>query len=453
MKQKNTTRILNGSIWDALILFAVPIAFSNILQILFNAADQAVVGQFAGGVALAAVGANNPVVSLFVNAFSSCSIGANALIARKIGEKNTKAVNTIVHTSITFAAITGFCLLLIAQLVAGGLLTLLGTPEVALPFAIVYLRIYALAFPFALVFNFGAAILRSTGDTLRPMLALIVAGVVNVILNLILVVGFHMGVAGVAIATVISNMISCMAVLWFLYQEKGMLQLRASRLGIEKGSLIQVLMIGGPAALQSAVFNVANICIQSGINSLGPDTVAGSAIVSNMESMAYQIVNSFCQAATTFCGQNYGAGQKERCKRIVRTALCEAILFSAIYDFSMVLFRYQVISIFTTEPGVVEAAVIKILGLILLQYMISLYEIPAACLRSMGKSLVPALLTIIGCVAFRVIWILTIFRLWHTFRVLIAVYPASWIVTATLTWGYYFYVRKELFGTKEGNLL
>lgn len=448
MKDKSKNRILNGPIWNAMIWFAIPIALSSLLQQLFNAADQAVVGQFAGKEALAAVGANTPVVALFVNVFSSCSVGANALIARRIGEDQTKEVNRIVHTAITFAFSAGIVLMALGLFVAPAFLAMLGTPTEVLRQAALYFRIYAIAFPFVLIFNFGAAILRSIGDTRRPMIALIIAGIVNVILNLILVMVFHMGVAGVAIATTISNMISCTAVVFFLYKEEGFLQLRFSRLGIEKQMLSQIVQIGGPASLQSAVFSIANICIQSGINSLGAATVAGSAIISNMETIAYQIVNSFNQAATTFCGQNYGASQMDRCRKVVRIALLEAICGAAIYDFLMLLLRYQVIGIFTTDPQVLKAALIKLSELIALQYMVSFYEIPSACLRSMGKSLMPALLTIVGCVAFRVIWLVTVFRMYPTFKALILVYPASWVVTASLIWIYYFTVRNQLYGVK-----
>lgn len=445
--RNNNPQILQGPIWNALILFALPIMFSSMLQQLFNAADQVVVGRFSGGVALAAVGANTTLVSLFVNVFSSSSIGANALIAIRIGEGRKEAINRIVHTAITFALIAGIILSCLAQVLAGRLLTLMGTPAEVLPGAITYLRIYAISFPFALVFNFGAAILRSTGDTKRPMIALVVAGVINLTLNMILVIVFSLGVAGVAIATAISNIVSCTAVLTFLHKEKGELHLSAKRLQIDRESLIQILQIGGPAALQSAVFNFANTCIQSGVNSLGAYAVAGSAVGANFETMGYFVVNSFCQAATTFCGQNFGAAQMERCKKIVKIALFETIVATAIYDWSIVLFRYRVISLFTNEPGVIEQAARRMLVVLSVHFLIALYEICGACLRSMGKSLVPALLTIIGCVGFRLCWLILLFPHFHTMEGLMLVYPASWVVTSALTWGYYFKVRRELFGS------
>ena len=446
MNKKDQSHILEGSLWDAIILFALPIAFSSLMQQLFNAADQAVVGRFAGGAALAAVGANTPVVSLFVNVFSSCSIGANALIARRIGEGNHQTINKIVHTAILFSLLAGIGLLILGQGIAGPLLILLGTPKEILPLGVVYLRIYSLAFPFALVFNFGAAILRSTGDTRRPMIALVVAGFINVILNLILVIGFHMSVAGVAIATVVSNVVSCMMVVYYLYKESGELQLRLSRLGIHGESLIQILQIGGPASIQTAVFCVANVCIQSGINSLGADVVAGSAIVNNFESLGFLVVNSFCQAATTFCGQNFGAGQKDRCKKVIRLSLAEAVICAAIYDYVVVFGRNIIISCFSTEPGVMQAATTKIMVVMTLHFLIALYEITSASLRSMGKSMIPALLTIVGSVAFRVFWLLCIFPMFRRFDLLVAVYPASWVLTSTLVCGYYFLVRRELLG-------
>ncbi len=446
-KKEKKNNILQGTIWNALIFFALPIMFSSILQQLFNAADQVVVGRFSGGIALAAVGANTTLVSLFVNVFSSSSIGANALIAMRIGEGRIDTINRIVHTAITFALIAGIILSGLAQFLAGRLLTLMGTPSEVLPGAIMYLRIYAISFPFALVFNFGAAILRSTGDTKRPMIALVIAGVINLILNMILVIVFSLGVAGVAIATAISNVVSCTAVLVFLYKEEGELHLSAKRLQIHKESLVQILKIGGPAALQSAVFNIANTCIQSGVNSLGADAVAGSAVGGNFETMGYFVVNSFCQAATTFCGQNFGAAHMERCKKIVKIALLETMVATAIYDMCVVLLRYPVISMFTDEPGVIEQAAKRILVVMTVHFLISLYEICGACLRSMGKSLIPALLTIIGCVGFRLCWLMFLFPHFHTMEGLMLVYPASWVLTSSLTWAYYFKVRRELFGS------
>ena len=444
--RSNKNNILEGNLWKGLVLFALPIALSSLLQQLFNAADQAVVGRFAGGVALAAVGANTTVVSLFVNVFSSCSIGANALIARKIGEGNLKVINGIVHTAMTFALVCGIALSLLCQLLAGPLLSLIGTPADVLPGAVLYLRIYAFGFPFALLYNFGAAILRSTGDTKRPMIALIIAGVINVILNLILVVGFKMSVAGVAIATTISNLVSCFAVIWFLYREQGELQLRVSRFHINKNNLLQILQIGAPASLQSGVFSVANVCIQSGINSLGSAVVAGVSVVSNFEHISYFITNSFCQAATTYCGQNYGANQKKRCRQVMYIAIAEAFLFGAIFDWTIILCRYSLISIFTTETAVVEAAVAKMLVIMILHYTICFYEVPCAALRSVGKSLGPALLTIVGCVAFRVCWLFTVFKAFPNLKALMAVYPASWAFTTVLVWIYYLKVRKQVFG-------
>ena len=446
MKKKYS--ILEGSLWDALIIFAIPIALSSLLQQLFNAADQAVVGQFAGSEALAAVGANTPVVNLLVNVFSSMSIGANALIARRIGEGHRESINRVVHTSVTFAGAAGLGLMVLGLVSARGLLVLIGTPENVLPMAVTYLRIYCLAFPFVLLYNFGAAILRSIGDTKRPMIALISAGIINVILNLIFVLGLKMGVAGVACATAVSNVISAAAVIYFLVKEQGDLHLSARSLGIDGASLLQILQIGGPAAIQSAVFSVANVCLQSGINSLGSDAIAGSVAASNFEYISFFVTNSFCQAATTFCGQNYGAGQLDRCKRIIRITLGETLIAAAAFDLLCVLARKPLIAFFTADPNVAHYAYERLYIVVGVHFLIALYEIIGASLRSMGYSLGPALLTIIGSVAFRVLWLLTVFEAYPDFKVLMLVYPASWILTAALTWIYYFKVRGRLFGEK-----
>ena len=445
MNQKLNNQILEGNIATAAILFALPIALSSVLQQLFNAADQAVVGRFAGSLALAAVGANTPVVSLLVNVFSAVSIGSNALIARKIGENKRETINRIVHTSITFAGIAGICLMCIGMLVAGPLLTLIGTPENVLDMAVVYLRIYALGFPFSLLFNFGAAILRSVGDTRRPMIALSLAGVLNVILNLVFVIGLGMGVSGVACATSISNLASATTVLIFLRKQEGELHFDPRKLGIDSDCLRQVLQIGAPAGLQSAVFSVANVCIQSGINSLGSDAIAGSVAANNFDYFSYFICSAFSQTATTFCGQNYGARQMDRCKKVLRTVMLESMCFTFAFDMICILNRHFFISFFTTDPAVAEYAYQRILLVVGPHCMICLYEVLGAAIRSMGESLAPALLTILGCVAFRVAWLLTVFRLFGSFTSLMIVYPASWVVTAALMWGYYLRKRNRIY--------
>lgn len=437
--------ILSGPIWSSILLFSLPIALSSLLQQLFNAADQVVVGRFAGSLALAAVGANTPLISLCVNVFSAASVGSNAMIARRIGEGNKESINKIVHTSIAFALLAGVILAALIQVVAMGLESLIGTPADVAPTAALYLRIYALGFPFALLYNFGSAILRSIGDTKRPTLALISAGVINVILNLIFVIFFHMGVLGVACATSISNVFSSLTVLRILSKEDSDLRFSFRKLRIDKTSLMEVLRIGAPASMQGATFSISNVCIQSGINSLGSAAIAGTVIALNFDFISFFITSSFNQAAITFCSQNYGAGNYDRVKRIIRTTLLSSLICEASFDILCVLLRYQLTAIFTDDPIVTAIATKRFLISILPHFFIVGYEILSASMRSLGYSLAPAILTVIGSVCFRVLWLVTVFRIFPSYEVLSAVYPASWVLTNILVISYYLHVRKKIF--------
>jgi len=451
-KHRNNS-ILEGNIWKNLVLFGIPIAISIVLQQLFTAADQAVVGNYAGSAALAAVGANASLIGLLVNVFASMSVGTNAQIARKIGAGRPEGISRMVHTSITFAGVIGVILLVFTQIIAGNVHVMLGTPDDVMDMAVSYIRIYAIGFPFILLYNFGSAVLRSVGDTKRPMIALTSAGVINVILNLIFVIAFGMGVNGVALATVISNVISSVTVIIILLKETGDIKLYPNKLGIDKSSIIEIIQIGGPAAIQSAVFSVANVSIQSGINSLGSTVMAGSVAAQNFEFMSYSVINSFCQATTTFCGQNYGAGKMDRCRKVIRVALVESMIAAFIFDIVCVIARQPLVGLFTQDAAVAEVAYERLFIALVPHCLIALYEVPGAAMRSMGYSLGPALLTIVGCVGFRVTWLFTIFALFHEFGVLIAVYPASWIFTFTLTLGYYFIKKNKMYGTlSEGKI-
>ncbi len=428
MKAKNFTA---GSLADKILFFAIPIAASSVMQQLYNAADTAVVGRFVGSDALAAVGSNSALAGLFVNLLVGLSIGSNVEIAQAIGSGARERISRIVHTSVLFAVLSGVALMLVGIPIARPILTLMGTPENVLDQAVLYLRIYFLGMPFVVLYNFGAAILRAVGDTRRPMYCLAFSGIVNVLLNLLLVLVFHLGVAGVGIATVISNIISSILVTILLCREQGDIHLELRYLRLKADVLRRILVIGGPSSLQSVAFSLSNVCIQSGINSFGSAAVAASSAVGNIEHINYYLVSSFNQAAMTMTGQNYGAKRLDRCRRITRLCILEALGAMAAWECLSFLLKYQILGIFTSDPLVLDFAVSRMWYTVLPQLMICGYELLASSMRGMGHSMVPALISVCGTVAFRLLWIFAVFPHFHTFGSLLIVYFFSWILTNT----------------------
>lgn len=322
--------MLSGPLFKKLLIFALPIALSSILQQLFNSADVAVVGNFATSQALAAVGSNAPVISLIITLFTGISVGANVVIAKYIGKHDREKISDVIHTVLILAALCGVVLAVAGQFFAEPLLTLMDTPHDVMDLAVMYLRIYFVGMPFIMIYNFGSAILRSKGDTKRPLYCLIVSGGINVALNLLFVIQFNMSVSGVAVATVIANVVSSGFIIRFLMTEEEDFRLHLKKLKVNKHQLIKVLKIGLPAGLQGMVFSLSNIVIQSAINGFGSDASAGSAAAVNFEYFSYYMVNAFAQAAVTFTSQNYGAGQFERCKKIfVRSMILSMVLSEA----------------------------------------------------------------------------------------------------------------------------
>lgn len=313
--------MLNGSLALKMLIFAMPLAASSILQQLFNSADVAVAGRFAGSDALAAVGSNAAVVALFVNVFVGLSVGVNVLVAHYIGQNKKDSISKCVHTSVKFAIICGIAMLVAGMFVARPILEAIDTPVKVLDQAVLYLRIYFVGMPFIILYNFGAAVLRAIGDTRRPLYCLIVSGVLNVILNLFFVCVCKLGVAGVGMATVISNVVSTGIVMYILMHEEGPLRLDMKNIRIDKVCLGKILRIGAPSAIQTAVFSLSNVLIQGGINSFGSDAVAGSSTGLNFEYFAYFVISAYAQAAVTFVSQNYGAGEKQRCRKALRIAM------------------------------------------------------------------------------------------------------------------------------------
>lgn len=450
-KKTKQMDMLQGSLLDKLFLFALPLAASSILQQLFNSVDVAVVGRFASSQEQAAVGCNGSVINLLLNLFVGISVGTNVVIASYIGQKQKGKIQNTVHTSMVVAVISGFFLLALGLLIAKPLLIIMQTPEDVLEHAVLYLRIYFLGMPFIMIYNFGAAILRSIGDTKRPLYCLLLSGIVNAVLNLFLVIVFHLGVAGVAIATVVSNVISAAMVWYFLTHESEPIQLRYDKLHITGSELKKILRIGIPAGLQGMVFSIANVFIQTELNGYGSDAVAGSAVTLNYEFMTYFVISAFNQTAVTFTSQNYGAGNYDRCKKIFRLCMLLSMVITGALSLSIVTGRGFFISLFTSKKAVAEYAAIRMIRILTLNFLGSTYEIGGAALRGMGYSMMPAILTVFGTCVFRLIWIYTVCRKYTSFAMLMNVYPISWMITGAAVLIAYYIIRSRCFQESQEN--
>ena len=429
--------MLHGSIWNKLPRFALPVAATAILEQLFNASDVAVVGNFAGDAAektaaVAAVGANTAIIGLIVNLFVGIALGANVVIANAIGRDDKDAVHRAVHTSILVALLGGAAIAVIGELIAGTLLHSLNVPDDVYPLALLYLRIYLLGMPVILLYNFEAAIFRSIGDTKVPLIALACSGVLNVILNLFFVAVLGMTVNGVAIATVISNALSSLILFIRLIRTDKYIKLEPRSLRIDGQSMKLILKIGLPAGIQSAVFSLSNIVIQSAINSLGKVVMAASSAALNIELLAYYVLNSFSQACTTFVGQNYGARQIDRCRKTLLLSILEDFIASAIAIGIVLLSGRFLLSIFNSDPEVIEIGYTRLIYLFSAYVFSMLYEVLSGYMRGFGIWLIPAILTTIGVCGIRIFWINFVFPQNPTFTTIMTVYPISLSSTALL---------------------
>lgn len=433
MKEKMD--MLNGSIWNKLPRYALPVAATGILGQLFNASDLAIVGNFTGSdstVAVAAVGANSPVIGLILNFFIGIALGANIVIAHAVGRGDEKTIRKAVNTSVLMALAGGIAIAVAGEFCIEALLRLLNIPEDVFPYALLYIKIYLLGMPAILLYNFEAAIFRSIGDTKTPLLVLAVSGLLNVALNLFFVIVLDMTVEGVAIATAVSNIVSAAILFVLLIKTDRSIHIDIRDIHFDKECFTKIIKIGLPAGLQSAVFAIANIVIQAAINSLGTVVIAASSAAFNIEIFAYYVLNSFSQACTTFVGQNYGAGQIKRCKKILLLCILEDSLASATVIILVLLSGRLLLSIFSSDPQVIEIGYTRLL-IILSAYTFSmLYENMSGYLRGFGDSLIPAILTVIGVCAVRITWIYTVFQTYRTFTSIMIAYPVSLSATALL---------------------
>lgn len=442
--------MLDGGIFRKLCAIAVPICLSSILQQLFNASDTAVVGNFSSSQAMAAVGANAPVINVIVTLFTGLSIGSNVMLAGFIGSGKRDKVNEALHTSFSVALVSGFIMLALGQMIAKPVLTLLDTPSDVMGMAVTYLRIYFLGMPFLMIYDFGSAVLRSIGDTKRPLIYLTCSGLLNVCLNLFFVIVLHRNADGVAIATTISNGVSATLIFRALLKEKGMLHLDVRKLGIRPEYLKKILWIGGPAGLQGMIFSISNVVIQAAINKFGSTCIAGNSAALNFEYISYFVVNGFSQAAMTFISQNFAAKRFDRCRKTTRIAMLCAVGFCAMVAVSFFLLRHQLIVLFSPDPEVIRYAFIRMTFITLLEPMTASYEITGASLRGIGHSLAPALITLFGSCILRVIYISAMLNRFTDFRQVVVIYPITWTVTGSAVILLYFLVtRREYRGAKE----
>ncbi len=436
--------MLSGSIFRKMTIFALPLMASGALQQSFNSVDVAVVGKFDSYQALAAVGSNGMIISLLVNLFIGISVGANVIIANYIGRQNEAGIRRAVSTVSVLAAISGIVLALTGNLFARPILQWMDTPADVIDLAVVYLRIIFSGMPFMMIYNFGSAILRSMGDTRRPFYILIVGGIVNAILDLVFVLCFDMGVAGVAIATVTANGINAVLMIWLLRRESDPFRVDLHSMRIHTSELRRMLRIGVPAGLQGMIFSIANVFIQSAVNRFGSDVVAGNGAAINFEYYCYFVISAYCQAAVAFTSQNYGAGNYDRCRRIFRQSMILSVVSCGVLNVVIFLMRHELAGIFTGSPEVIGIAATRIGIVLLFQFIASSYEVSGACLRGLGYSMTPTVITIFGTCLFRLLWIYVI-NPGSSYEDLLWVYPVSWIITGAVVCGAYIAISRQIF--------
>ena len=433
----------NGSIMDKLISFSLPLMLSSILQLMFNAVDIIVVGRFSSSQALAAVGATTALINIFTNLFIGISLGANVLAARYFAAGRDKEMSESVHTAITLALISGVIMAFVGVAMSRTALELMATPGDVINLSAVYMRIYFMGMPFFMLYNYGAAILRAVGDTKRPLVFLIAAGLTNVVLDLLLVIVIPLGVAGVAIGTVASQMISSILVLRCLYKSEGSYQLRFSKLKIRWVYLKRIFQVGIPAGIQSTVINFSNALLQSSVNSFGSTAMAGYTAANNILGFLYAAVNAVTQACMSFTSQNYSVGKQKRMDRVLLDCMLLSAGVSAVIGVGAYVFGSQILRIYNTEPEVIQCG-LEILSITTVPYFLcGIMDLIPGALRGMGHSAVPMVLSVIGTVGTRIVWIYGFFPQHRFLHFLFISYPGSWIITIAMQAVCFWFVRKK----------
>ena len=436
--------MVNGPLLGKLLLFAVPLVFSGILQLLFNAADIVVVGRFAGAEAIAAVGSTGSIINLIISLFMGLSVGVNVLCARFYAAHFEKDMDETVHTSITLALIGGVVLALIGVIFARPLLRLMGNPDDVIGLASTYMRIYFVGMPVSLLYNFGSAVLRAVGDTRRPLYFLMIAGVLNVVLNLFFVIVLHMDVDGVALATIISQALSAFLTLRCLIRTDEIYRLVIRRLRINKEKLVQIARIGLPAGLQGTLFSFSNTLIQSSVNSFGSTLMAGNAASQNLEGFIYTSMNAIYQASIAFTSQNYGVHNFRRIDRILVECLAIVFVIGAGMGALFLYFGPQLLSIYTSDPQTIEYGMIRLTIFATTYFLCGLMDTACGSIRGMGYGIMPMLVSLAGACGLRIVWILTVFQLNRTPRTLYLSYPISWAITFAVHLMCFFYARRKI---------
>ena len=434
----------NGTIMDKLISFSLPLMLSGILQLLFNAVDIVVVGRFTGSQALAAVGSTTALINLFINLFIGVSLGANVLVARYYAAGKQKEMSETVHTAMLFALISGCVMVLAGLFFSRGALELMDTPDDVISQAALYMKIYFMGMPFFMLYNYGAAILRAVGDTKRPLLFLVISGAANAALNLLLVIVFSMGVAGVAVATVISQCISCVMVLSCLIRTESSYQLSLKKLRIRPVYLLQIFQVGIPAGIQSTVITFSNVLLQSSVNSFGSTAMAGYTAANNIFGFLYTSINSVSQACMSFTSQNYGAGKKKRMDLVLRDCLILTVVIGLLMGGGAYLFVPELLHIYTSDEAVIACGMEILLYTTVTYFLCGIMDLIPGALRGMGRSAVPMLLSVIGTVGTRIIWIYLIFPAHRSLAVLFISYPVSWLATIIMQAACFFFVRRNV---------
>lgn len=418
-----------GPLTTKIIKFTIPVMLTGILQLLFNTADVIVVGRFTGKTALAAVGSTGSLINLLVSLFMGLSIGTNVLVARYQGAKDDKAVSETVHTSIALGIVGGLILLIIGVVATRPLLEMMATPEDVIDQSTLYMRILFFGMPLNLILNFGAAILRAIGDTKRPLYYLTIAGVINLFLNIFLVTVFSLGVAGVAIATVISEGVSCGLILLCLKHETGAIRLYFNRIKINPSKCIDIMKIGLPAGLQGCIFSISNVLIQSSVNSFGSTVMAGNTSASNIEGFVYVSMNSLHQTCISFTSQNFGAGKFKRIKKVLINCLVIVAITGLVLGNSAYFFGKYLLSAYNNEAEVISYGLIRLSIISTMYFLCGLMDVMVGAMRGIGYSILPMIVSLVGACGLRIVWIYTVFVKFRTLDILFISYPVTWTIT------------------------
>lgn len=453
MKRKSyEIDMCSGPLFSKILLFAVPLMISSILQLLFNAADMVVVGRFAGSTALAAVGANASLINMLTNLFIGFSVGANVLVARFYGAKREEDISETVHSAVVLSLVCGLGLMVFGMAVAPRILVLMGTPHDVLSQAVLYIRIYFAGMPVILLYNFGSSVLRAVGDTQRPLYYLFGAGVVNIILNLIFVIGFHLGVAGVALATVISQVVSAGLILRCLMHMEGGCRVEWKKLRMKKEKVMQIVRIGLPAGLQGTVFSLSNVLIQSSVNSFGSVAMAGNTAAQNIEGFIYMAMNACHQTALSFTSQNFGAGNYKRIGKVLLECLAMVTVVGLVMGWSAYLCGNQLLGIYSSDAGVIEVGLLRLSVICTTYCLCGIMDVMVGELRGLGYAFLPMIVSLLGACGFRILWIFTVFQSHRSLWVLYISYPVSWVLTGAVHMICYIFVRRKLFRLQKGDI-